>query len=494
VLAGLPGLAAFAPVAALGMMGGGYAPPAWNAMTGVLAAALAVCLLWSGGMLSPRGALMLAGLIGLTVWTGFSTAWSLDRPQSILEVQRAMLYAVGLAAVLLLVRRGSVSAMLGGVAAACTVIALIALADADADAPDVGLERPVGYANALGMLAVAGALLLVGLASRMRGRARRWWVALLGPLVAVIALSGSRGAWLALLVGVVAGVRWSTARRSSAVVIVLLASVMLVSVGAVDAIGRGTSVGARLEFWTAAWSSATDNAVRGAGAGSFERVWSQLGPEGVSARNAHNLYVETLAELGAVGLVLLVLTLAVPLFALTACRGDPLFRWAGAAYVALLCHAGFDADWEMPVLMLVALSIGASLVVHTDRGRAPALAPAPRIGAGLASFAVAGLAFAALTGNAALARAQLAADLGARTDAVLAAQTAAQWAPWLADPWRLLGEAAADRGDMKDARRWLQMALARDPGDPTILLALDDLDSRPCATHVSAGCGPPRGR
>jgi hypothetical protein len=277
-------------------------------------------------------------------------------------------------------------------------------------------------------------------------------------------------------------------------VVVLLASVMLVGVGVGDTVGRETSVGARLEFWTVAGGSATDRAVRGSGAGSFERMWGQLRPEGVSARNVHSLYVETLAELGAVGLALLALTLAVPLVALAASRGDPVLRWAGAAYVALLCHAGFDADWEMPVLMLVALAIGASLVVHTDRGRAPALAAAPRIGAGLASFAVAGLAFAALTGNAALARAQLAAELGTRTDAALAAQTATRWAPWLADPWRLLGEATADRGDSDGARRWLRMALARDPRDPTILLALDDLDSRPCAPRVGAGCGPPKGR
>jgi O-antigen ligase len=85
------------------------------------------------------------------------------------------------------------------------------------------------------------------------------------------------------------------------------------------------------------------------------------------ARDAHSLYVETLAELGPVGLALLLLALAVPLLALRS-RGDPLLAAAGAGYVAFLVHAGVDWDWEQPSVTLAGLACGACVLV---RARSP---------------------------------------------------------------------------------------------------------------------------
>ena len=50
----------------------------------------------------------------------------------------------------------------------------------------------------------------------------------------------------------------------------------------------------------------------GEGAGSFSRTWLRERPVANEARDAHNLYLETLAELGPIGLVLLLLVLVTP--------------------------------------------------------------------------------------------------------------------------------------------------------------------------------------
>ena len=59
-----------------------------------------------------------------------------------------------------------------------------------------------------------------------------------------------------------------------------------------------------------------DEPLLGTGAGSFEAHWFRERSVAFHARDAHNLYLETLAELGPVGLALLLATLALPLLAL----------------------------------------------------------------------------------------------------------------------------------------------------------------------------------
>ena len=54
-----------------------------------------------------------------------------------------------------------------------------------------------------------------------------------------------------------------------------------------------------------AWEMARDEPLLGTGAGSFEAHWLRERPISFPARDAHNLYLETLAELGLIGLALL---------------------------------------------------------------------------------------------------------------------------------------------------------------------------------------------
>ncbi len=71
--------------------------------------------------------------------------------------------------------------------------------------------------------------------------------------------------------------------------------------------------------------------------------------------DAHNLYLETLAELGPFGLVLLAAMLALPLVAALRVREHPFASAATGAYAAFLFHAALDWDWEMPAVTLAGL-------------------------------------------------------------------------------------------------------------------------------------------
>ena len=68
----------------------------------------------------------------------------------------------------------------------------------------------------------------------------------------------------------------------------------------------------RLELWATAIDEAQARPVLGGGAGSFEQWWYAHRRVEATVRDAHNLYLETAAELGLVGLGLLVALLALP--------------------------------------------------------------------------------------------------------------------------------------------------------------------------------------
>lgn len=229
----------------------------------------------------------------------------------------------------------------------------------------------------------------------------------------------------------------------------------------------------RVQLWTVAWRSARDHPLLGSGAGSFGRSWLARRPADRSARDAHNLYLETFGELGAAGLGLLLLVLAAPLLAARRAGADPLVPAAAGAYAAYLAHAGSHPDWEMPVLTLTALFCGAAMLVaarHREGGRT-LRAPA-RAAALAAILALGAFAFVGLVGNAAMARGHAGSAIGALGEAAAQAQTAARWMPWAGEPWRVLGDTALAQGDDARARASFRNGLERDPGSWRLWSAL----------------------
>lgn len=169
--------------------------------------------------------------------------------------------------------------------------------------------------------------------------------------------------------------------------------------------------GERAAYWAVGRSVVSEHPWLGAGGGTFGRFWLDQAPaSGAGALDAHNLYLETLAELGPIGLVLLLAFLAVPLAcARAAVRTTPLGAAAVAAYIAFLVHALVDWDWEMAAVTASAVAIGASLLAVTRRETASLTA---RVRLVVAAFAVV-LAVLALLGLASGAVPAAAARLGA---------------------------------------------------------------------------------
>ena len=223
----------------------------------------------------------------------------------------------------------------------------------------------------------------------------------------------------------------------------------------------------RADLWRLAWDEAQAHPVLGAGSGTYERVFLAHQPADESrVRDAHGLYIETLAELGPIGLVLLLGALLLPLALLGRSRGHPLVPAAAGAYVAYLVHAGVDWDWELPAVTLVGLVSGASLVLAARRSfRSPPLGPRARWGAVVVTVAVSIAAAVGLVGNMALSRSATARRDGDWARAASDARTARSWMPWSPAPWEALGRAQLGAGLPAEARRSFRKAISMDRGD-----------------------------
>jgi len=229
----------------------------------------------------------------------------------------------------------------------------------------------------------------------------------------------------------------------------------------------------RADYWRVAWREFTENPLLGSGAGSYERYWLRDRPNAFYARDAHNLYLEVLAELGPVGLLLLCVALGAPLVAAVRLRRRPLVAAVGAAYVAFLLHAAIDWDWEMTGLTLTALLCGCALLVAARPDRAASALKLPVRAAALALIVpLVAFAFVLQVGNAAIAKGARAADRGDSAHAVTQARRAKAWNPWSYQPWQLLGDVQLARGDLQAARQSFRTAITKDTANWNLWLEL----------------------
>jgi O-antigen ligase/polysaccharide polymerase Wzy-like membrane protein len=132
----------------------------------------------------------------------------------------------------------------------------------------------------------------------------------------------------------------------------------------------------RLDHWRVAMDTFEREPLHGVGAGSYVYEWARDRDSLLKVEDAHSLYVEVLAELGLVGLLLLLTTLVTIVVALARrCRGDGRHLWAGllAMAVAWLVHAGLDWDWEMPAVTFWLFAFGGMALAaeRSGAGRRP---------------------------------------------------------------------------------------------------------------------------
>jgi hypothetical protein len=233
--------------------------------------------------------------------------------------------------------------------------------------------------------------------------------------------------------------------------------------------------GYRAELWEAAWDDYRANPVLGSGPGTYEQYWNRHRPVPHIVTDAHNLYLETLAELGPLGLVLLLVALAIPIAAAVGARHAPLAAGALGAYGAYLVHAAVDWDWELLGVTVPALACGVALLALRD-GQPTTALPGPRLRiAGIAvAVVLAAAAFVGLVGSSAVAASEEAAQASPPDYAKAEdeARKARRWARWSSEPWQRLGEAQLRRGNAAAARESFRRAIAKEPDDWFLWLQL----------------------
>jgi len=221
----------------------------------------------------------------------------------------------------------------------------------------------------------------------------------------------------------------------------------------------------RAELWHAAWHDYKAHPVLGSGPGTYEWYWDEHRPIQHKVRDAHNLYLEVLAELGPLGLLLLIVALGTPLVAGFRARGHPLVPLALAAFVAFLVHAAVDWDWEMSAVTLAALACAAALLTAATSRSTPILSSRLRAAGVGASLLLAVVAFVGVVGASALAASDRALTKGDYAKAASQAHKASRWWRWSPDPWRELGDIAVARNDSAAARTYYRKAISQDDTD-----------------------------
>ncbi len=138
-----------------------------------------------------------------------------------------------------------------------------------------------------------------------------------------------------------------------------------------DRLSQVTNNG-RLSLWKAAVRIYDTHKLHGTGAGTYQLYYTSYRTEGLYVVNAHSLYLQSLAELGAVGFALIVLVVLGVLGGLAArVRGPDRALYAALFAVALAwaIHQAFDWDWQMPAVTLGVFMLAGLALARPRDGR-----------------------------------------------------------------------------------------------------------------------------
>ena len=227
----------------------------------------------------------------------------------------------------------------------------------------------------------------------------------------------------------------------------------------------------RWQQWGTALDQFRAEPLAGGGAGSHE-AWSieySTLPEYTT--EAHSLYLESLAELGLVGGILIaaafVLALVEGARRAVREREDTVAAALLASAVGFVIAAGIDWMWELTAVSVLGMTLFA-LLTGPATARAAAVSVARRPArAAFAAVALVAIAIQAilLLGELSIRRSQSQASDGRLVAAVESAQTARVIAPWAPTPYLQLALIREEAGDLEGARRRIGEALERDERD-----------------------------
>ena len=239
----------------------------------------------------------------------------------------------------------------------------------------------LGHANVFaGYLNLVIPIAIVRSTTALSRRDRMLWYLAIVIFLMTQLLSSSRGGWLAGIAAIVTTVAILLIRRADAGGVLnairqnwiklvagaglLLVGTIIVLIAAEVSPGHAPLLSARSGIWKPAWTIIQSSPVLGHGPASFSALFAiqkQI-PPGFATSHAHNMLLQTWAELGLIGLLLLVLASVLLIFAfISAWRHRSTARLAayGGAGIAVLLHNQLDYLFESPgYLMGVAVIIG----------------------------------------------------------------------------------------------------------------------------------------
>jgi putative inorganic carbon (HCO3(-)) transporter len=308
----------------------------------------------------PAIAMVLVAFVG---WALLSATWAEDPSRSISAAGRFALNIVLFLIVFTAIRTPRQARMVGG---GYVLGAVIAAVYGMVVAPDPSAEGRLSGAggldpNELAAVLVPGVILALGLAASYRGNPPARWLALAAAAfcTAGICLTASRGGLIALAVALIATVVLARGWRAQALVAALAIGVTaffyFASFASTDTRQRIESVTqgqerileGRTTIWQVGQRTFEDNVVTGVGGGNFGvAARHYLLEPGALGRSdqiiqetpaAHNAFLEVGAELGVVGLAML---LGVMVFCIAAAvRAARLFKGAGNRSMAIFSTA-----------------------------------------------------------------------------------------------------------------------------------------------------------
>jgi O-Antigen ligase/Tetratricopeptide repeat len=247
---------------------------------------------------------------------------------------------------------------------------------------------------------------------------------------------------------------------------------------------RGGGSG-RWQFWETAVDAFASAPVEGVGASGFTPYWLEHREYPIVARRAHSLLFETVAELGIVGL-----TLVLAFFVVAAVVGVQRWRAAKlpelapalAVLVVGFAAASVDWTWDIPAVFVPTVIAAAVLT-------GPATLPGPggtatvygevrsrrRFARGVAVLLIAWASICAsgllLLADHELTQSRARAEEGDLAGAIEAAENAVDLEPWASEPRLQLATVYSQAGDIPAARAAIAEAIERNRNDWELYLA-----------------------
>jgi hypothetical protein len=246
----------------------------------------------------------------------------------------------------------------------------------------------------------------------------------------------------------------------------------------------------RLPMWQVARDAYREDPLKGTGAGTFQLQWERHRNDDEAPRlYTYSLYLESLGELGLLGILLLGGAL-LTIFSALAWRlrdpGRPIYAAGLALAIAWALHAGVDIDWQSPAVCVPVFAVGGLALARRREppaGGSEQGSPTTRAAAVTywlrPALALACLAVAVVPARMALAQSHLHDSVEAlRADncgsAVSNAHDSIDESDTGPRPYEVLAMCAARSDDPGAAVRWARRAVTRDPAswEPHFVLAL----------------------